>query len=99
MDGFLNHEAVSLKELQFSSNPLRVFYKVRDAEEEAADAGFFGIEVFVRAKNVRAQELLTTPGVLSRITSIGEGGVLDAVSVLTGDGWVRILGGRAETGQ
>lgn len=92
VDGFLDNEAVSLKEIQFSSNALRVLDKVEEAEENALDANFFGIEVFVRAKNVTAQDLLTKPGVLSGITSITQGGTVTAVNVLTSGGWIRILG-------
>jgi RHS repeat-associated protein len=92
VDGFLDQEAVSLKEVQFSSNALRVLDKVKEAEEGAANAGFFDIEVFVRAKNVAAQDLMTKPGVLGGITSITEGGTVAAVNVLTSGGWVRIIG-------
>jgi hypothetical protein len=99
VDGFLEHEAVSLKEVQFSSNALRVADKVKDAVEEAGDAGYFGVEVFVRAKSVTAQALMTKPGVLSKITSYAQGGVIDAVNVLTADGWVRIIGAGAGSAQ
>jgi RHS repeat-associated protein len=93
VDGFLDQEAVSLKEVQTSSNALRVLDKVKEAEESAANAGFFDIEVFVRAKSVAAEDLMTKPGVLGGITSVAEGGIVSAVNVLTSGGWVRIIGG------
>jgi len=54
--------------------------------------GFFDVEVFVRAKNVAVQDILTKPGVFGKITSITQGGTISAVNVLTSGGWLRIIG-------
>jgi hypothetical protein len=48
--------------------------------------------VFVRAKNVAVQDILTKPGVFGKITSITQGGTISAVNVLTSGGWLRIIG-------
>ncbi len=68
---------------------------MKEAADSAANTGFFDIEVFVRAKNVAAQDILTKPGVLGKITSIAQGGTVSAVNVLTSNGWLRIIGAGA----
>lgn len=91
IDGTLNGIAISLK--QTEGGLAAVLHHASRAEGQAARAGYSGVEVFIRAPNVRLRALLefARRGGLSAIPSQGS---VSAISVLTADGWVRITAGR-----
>jgi hypothetical protein len=60
------------------------------AEAQAKAAGYVGVEVFIKAENVGAAKLLDfiRSGPLAKIPTQG---VVAAISILTKDGWIRIV--------
>ena len=61
------------------------------AESQARNAGYAGVELFIEAQNVGSSALLdlATKGPLTKIPTQG---TIATINVLTGDGWVRIVG-------
>ena len=95
IDGFLDGDPASLKVL--STNSVQtVLDRLQEARDEAADAGYFGVELFVSAKNIRASALLAVEdsrGAIVRATieSYPRQGILKTVNILTADGWLRFV--------
>jgi hypothetical protein len=90
IDGFLDGVPVSLKKADGGLSA--VLSRVSKAEAQARNAGYTGVEVFVRAPNVDLGALVdfAQKGPLTKIPTQG---TISAINVLTAGGWVRIIGG------
>jgi RHS repeat-associated protein len=95
IDGRLSGVPVSLKETTGGLGA--VLRHASKAEASALNAGVSGVELFVKAPNVRATELLdfARSGPLSQTPSQG---TISGISVFTKDGVVRIVGGQMTRG-
>jgi hypothetical protein len=62
------------------------------AEAQAASAGHSGVEIFIRAPNMQPGALLDFAR-NGPLTAIPNQETVSAINVLTGGGWVRIVGG------
>lgn len=88
IDGFLEGIPISLKET--AGGLVAVLKHASVAESQALNAGYKGVELFVKAPNVGQKELLdfVQKGPLSKIPGQG---IISAINVLTRDGWVRVI--------
>lgn len=88
IDGTLNKAPISLKETQGGLGA--VLKHASKAESQAKNAKYSGVEVFIKAENVGSKELLdfAQKGPLSQIPKQG---TVNAINVLTKDGWVRFI--------
>lgn len=68
-----------------------LFKTVTKAAEQAQNAGYAGVELFVEAKNLPAKQLLSDASILPRIGGIVREGTLAVVNILTADGWIRVV--------
>lgn len=73
-------------------SPYAVLQKTVYASNSAETAGYLGVELFISAKGVRAQELLKFAH-NGPLVDIPNEGIISAINVLTQDGWIRIVGG------
>jgi hypothetical protein len=90
IDGFLEGVPASLKQL--SSSSLGTLFKtVTKAAEQAQNAGYANVELFIEAKNFPAKQLLSDATILPRIGGIVREGTLVVVNILTADGWIRVV--------
>ncbi len=95
IDGFIEGVPASLKVLPTNS-PQTVVDRVIEARDAAGTAGYFGAELFVSAKNIKAVDLLTRQDIrgadiLGTIESIPREGIINAVNILTANGWLRFV--------
>lgn len=90
IDGHLEGAPVSLKETKGGLGA--VLKAASKAESQANKAGEKGVELFIRATNVRKDQLLDF-GRKGPLSQIPNQGTIDAINVLTKDGWVRFIGG------
>jgi RHS repeat-associated protein len=95
IDGFIEGEPASLKVLPTNS-PQTVVDRIKEARDAAGTAGYFGAELFVSAKNIKAVDLLTRQDIrgadmLGTIESIPREGIIGAVNILTANGWLRFV--------
>jgi RHS repeat-associated protein len=95
IDGFIDEVPASLKVLPTKSVQT-VLDRLKEAQDAAANAGYFGTELFVSAKNIKALDLLAVSdsrGALIRATieSYPRQGILKAVNILTANGWLRFV--------
>jgi hypothetical protein len=88
IDGTLNGIKIALKETQ--GGLAAVLTKASEAEQKALNAGYSGVDVFIKAPNVGAQALVdfASKGPLVQIPSQG---TVSVINVLTKDGWVTIF--------
>ncbi|NJP91930.1 type IV secretion protein Rhs [Nonomuraea sp. FMUSA5-5] len=86
IDGWLDGVPVSLKEYG-GNKPVFVLKKAGRADDEARDAGFSGVELYINAKNVPKQELLDFAR-NGPLPGIPKQGTLSSIYVNTADGWV-----------
>jgi hypothetical protein len=94
VDGWLEGVPISLKE---TKGGLGAVLRYASQAEEKARGLYSGVEVFIKAPNVGAAELLDFA---RKGLSMGEGGIIQitkqgtvsAINVLTKDGWVRFPG-------
>ncbi len=88
VDGYLNVVPVSLKGTTTRS-PVAILRIVGEASIKAANAGYSGVEVFIRAPNISSARLLdfARSGTLSNHV----GGTLRGVNVYTRQGWIRFV--------
>jgi|GEM_PF-1775236 len=90
IDGWLDGVPISLKGYGGNS-PAGVLTHASSAEREALAAGYSGVEVFIKAKNVSAHRVIdfatSPPGNLAKIPHQG---TISTVYINTADGWLRI---------
>jgi len=86
IDGFLDGLPAQLKGVSGRS-PTAVTQAVKDAAINAKNAGFTGVEVFIKAPRVGAEAVLNGP--IKNI--ILQQPSLSAINVFTADGVVRII--------
>ena len=91
IDGTLDENPVSLKQYTGTS-PVGVLTRASQAESQARNAGYTGVELFIRARNVRASTLLDFVR-QGPLMNIPQQGTISAINVDTADGWIRIPGG------
>ncbi|MBK8251151.1 MAG: RHS repeat-associated core domain-containing protein [Polyangiaceae bacterium] len=89
IDGTIDGLPMSLKETEGGLGAVLRHASV--AEKRARKAGYTGVELFMRAKNVASHDLLdfALKGPLSEIPNQG---TISAINILTVDGWIRIPG-------
>jgi RHS repeat-associated protein len=90
IDGFLEGVPASLKTMT-SIRPGTLFKNVVRAAEQAEEAGYAGVELFISAKGFAAKDLVDDPTILPRIAEILREGTLSAVSILSANGWIRVV--------
>lgn len=90
IDGFPEGVPVNLKQLN-SSRLGTLFKTVTLAAEQAENARYAGVELFVEAKAFSAKELLSDSTILPRIGSVIREETLSAVNILSADGWIRVV--------
>jgi hypothetical protein len=90
IDGHLDGVPVSLKETS-SQSPMAILSYASDAEHQAREAGYQGVDLYISAERQSRARLLdfASKGPLARIPSQG---VLRIIHVKTGDGWLTIPG-------
>jgi hypothetical protein len=89
IDGRLDGKAISLKETEGGLSA--VLKHASKAEAQAGNAGYHEVEVFIRAPNVGKDQLLDF-GRKGPLSQIPNQGTIEAINVLTKDGWVRFIG-------
>jgi hypothetical protein len=95
IDGFLEGVPASLKVLPTNSTET-VVERIKEARDAAGTAGYFGVELFVSAKNIKAVDLLTRQDVrgadiLGTIESFPREGIINVLNILTANGWLRFV--------
>ncbi len=90
IDGFIDEIPASLKVLT-TKNPQTVVDRVKEAQTAAANAGQFGAELFVSAKNINPLDLLGNADIRGVIESVPRQGIIKAVNILTTNGWIRFV--------
>lgn len=88
IDGWHDGKPISLKEYDGSS-PLGVLKHVSKAEQQASKAGYKGVGVYVKAKNLSSDQLIDFAS-KGGLKDIPKQGTVDEINVETADGWVRI---------
>jgi hypothetical protein len=90
IDGWYREEPASLKQYT-GDKPMGVLKSASKAEKQAHASGYKGVELFIEAKNIKAETLLdfAKNGTLSKIPNQG---IIKAINVLTANGWVRFVG-------
>jgi hypothetical protein len=90
IDGHLDDVPVSLKETS-SQSPMAILSYASDAEHQAREAGYRGVDLYISAERQSRARLLdfASKGPLARIPSQG---VLRIIHVKTGNGWLTIPG-------
>jgi len=89
IDGTLNGVPISLKETKGGLGA--ILRHVSKAEEKARNAGYQGIEVYVKAPNVDRASLLDFAQ-KGPLMDIPNQGTISSINVRTSDGWVQITG-------
>jgi len=89
IDGFLEGVPASLKVLS-TERVENMRDAISLARSQLADAGYFGAEVYVSAKKISSSSVLNTSGILQDITGVAKSGIVQAVNILTEQGWIRI---------
>jgi RHS repeat-associated protein len=91
IDGFLGEIPASLK-VQITGSARNVRSVIQDARGQLTEAGYVDAEIFVSAKNVSAQDILSgdNGGILADIAAVAKSGAVKAVNILTKDGWLHI---------
>lgn len=89
IDGTIDGIGASLKQYTGTS-PLGVLKHASKAEEQAFQAGYTSVELFIDARNVKAGPLLdfARKGPLAQIPRQG---VISTINIETADGWVRLI--------
>jgi hypothetical protein len=87
IDGFLDGIPISLKETQGGLSA--VLKHASKAEAQALNAGYKGVDLYIRAPNVARQPLLdfAAKGGLAKIPTQG---TIQSIHVYTSDGWVPV---------
>lgn len=88
IDGFLEGIPISLK--QTKGGLVAVLRHASVAEAQAKAAGYTGVEVFIKAENIGATQLLDF-ALKGALTKIPRQGIVSAINVLTKGGWVRFI--------
>lgn len=95
IEGFLGNVPVSLKQIQGRLGS--VLSNASKAERQARNAGYTGVELFIEAPNVSSSSL-TDFASNGGLTQIPDQGTISSITVFTGDGVVRIVGGTRTIG-
>jgi len=93
IDGWLDDVAVSIKSIQHSSSPYRVLIKAADAADEAAAAGYRGIELVIDAPNVPKNVMLDfiTNNPTGGLANIPQEGIFKSITIMCKDGRAIVL--------
>jgi mRNA degradation ribonuclease J1/J2 len=89
IDGFFQGIPASLKVLD-TPRVENMVDQIFRARGQLTNAGYFGAEIFISAKNITSSAILKTPGVLQDIEGVSRSGIAQAVNILTEQGWIRI---------
>jgi hypothetical protein len=90
IDGFYNGHPFQMKEIE-SADPRAVLRNTTKAVSSAVQAGYKGIDLFVKAPLISLDEMqkFALNGPLARIPNEG---IIRSIDILTKDGWFRITG-------